>query len=135
MSYRTIKELWDVCFVANNEDEAWRQAHRQIEPFLGTVIEVAEVFATLPNGDRDVIDLGVPVRFRVLSLYDDVDWENGEMIPEWNLVPIDADQVVTVRGVALRIGDLVDSVWFAPGLGTEAGFASARPMIQPEPAR
>lgn len=131
----TIEELWDVAFVAENEDQAREQMYRQFEPFDGKVIAVRHLFGKIDDGLTE-IDLREPAQFIVVGMWD-VYWEADCLIPEWKLRPVDPDAAVeTARDQVVRLGDIEDVSYFAPGIGTQAGFGKDKArFILPLPDR
>lgn len=131
----TIEDLWNVCFVANNETEALNQAWRQYAPFHDKVIMVSTFTGQTRETGWTEFDLTEPACFRVFGLRDDTEWDNDNMIPEWDLRPLDPDLVVLdLDGKTYRLGDIDYPAYYAPGIGTAEGFGHRdRPLLYPEP--
>jgi hypothetical protein len=131
----SLDPLWDVCYVANNDEEAQAQAWRQYDAYDGKVVLVHGLIAWNDDGNVEP-SFNPPIPVRVIGAFTDSwSWDGEEMIPEWEVAPIDPDQVATdTRGRTWRLSDLRDLTYFAPAVGTEAGFAGTRerPMIYPE---
>lgn len=142
-------ELWQACFVAENEDEAHRQAERQYDIFRRGTVEVDRLSWDGPDStyEERYFLLPLPV-VRVIGLDTDSGWDGDVLYPEWEVVPENDEQLVTYtrsisrdgRAATVQVTCLLGSLltdyclWTtAPGIGTAKGFGDDHWLIYPEP--
>ena len=135
----SLGPLWSVCYIADNEDQAREQAFRQIAPYEGRQVLAERLTGTLPDGGWDDLWLEGTAAVTVIGMLDCGEWDDGGMIPEWEVRPVDPDATVTVREGSgtrqIRLGDVADLAYYAPGIGTREGFGHRTDVtfIEPEP--
>lgn len=137
---RTTDDLWNRCYVAENEEEAYRQAARQFADFEGKLIVVHSITGrSAEDADYGEYDFGPHDRFlaRVVGSYDtDGGWDGDVLYPDWKLRPVDPDAKVVPRDLdELRLADLIEWWYVAPGVGSREGFGEKDEsvIIEPEP--
>lgn len=136
---KTIEQLWEQGWVAEDENEAVRQAERMFDLFVGRPVRVDRLLF-LHDDDYDE-EMFVKPWPRVVPYALDVDrgWDGDVLYPEWYVRPTNLRQVVTTQdGKRFRMAD----IWrenegqlttTAPGVGTAEGFAHKDHLIYPEP--
>lgn len=138
----TLEELWDTgpVYVADDEDQAARQAARQVQQFLGQTITVSELEGFLDDQYGEV-HIDPPVTVRVDALDVDGGWDGNVLYPQWRVTFEDPDAQVQFDhdGELRPLSDLSD-VWYSPpGIGTRAGYAAGTDhrfeLAPPDPER
>lgn len=144
----SLRPLWDVCFVANDEGDAMTQARKQIEPYIGKVVLVDRMNQWGPTGweqtGESELDLWFgtsPVPVKVICLEsDECMWDEGDgsMIPMWRVEAIADGQVVVESDVrheprTITLNTCDDLTTDAPAVGTAEGFnVHERELIAPD---
>lgn len=124
-------ELWNRCYVASTLEEACAQAHRQFADFADATIIAHTLCGYVPGGDdwdHDIDFRRGGVEVKILGRLDNDDWDGDTLYPEWSVEPVDPDQIVyDDRGRRIRLGDIREVAFTAPGIGTAEGFAHQDP--------
>lgn len=136
---KTVAQLWRQGWVAEDENEAVRQAERMFDLFAGSPVRVDRL-TFLHDGDYAEKMFAEPWP-RVVATYLSVEagWDGDVLYPEWYVRPTNLRQVVTTHeGRRFRMAD----IWrenegqlttTAPGIGTAEGFSHKDHLIYPTP--
>lgn len=121
----TEAEVWMPLYVANTEEEARAQAGRQFAMVDLRLVRVTHLTGQI--GDTGWMDFFLEppgAIVRVVDMFEDSEWSDGELIAEWRVKPSEDMQVITTTdGDKIRLIDIDYLGYTAPGIGTVEGFA------------
>lgn len=134
---RTIEELWNQGWVAENEDEAVQQAERMYDLFVDRAVRVDRL--TMRFGDEyDEVMFERPwPRVRVVGLSTEAGWDGEVLYAEWYVRPTNLRQRLTsIRGEPFSMRTIWadnghDLATTAPGIGTAEGFGRKDALVYP----
>lgn len=137
---KTIEQLWQQGWVAENQDEAVRQAVRMFNLFAGRPVRVDRLLFRHNDGDYDEELFAKPWP-RVVAYYLSVEarWDGDVLYPEWYVRPTNLRQVlITHDGNRFRMADIWrenegELTTTAPGVGTAKGFSHKDSLVYPVP--
>ncbi len=130
----TVKDLWNTAWTAENEDEAFAQAERMFDLFVGRRVAVDRLTFDVGETMDEVLFSEPWPEIWVDSLSVEQGWDGDVLYAEWYVHAADPDQVVVSSGgIAYRMGDIEDDLMTttAPGIGTEKGFGNREALIRP----
>lgn len=135
----TVAELWEQCWVAEDETQAVAQAERMYDLFKGQRVAVDRIEVWDEGeyaGDGELMFSAPWPEVWVEMLSTERGWDGDVLYPEWYVQPADPEQIVTtVDGRTIRMGDLTGTLTTtAPGIGSAEGFGhrAEAVLIYPE---
>lgn len=125
--------LWKLCYVAENEEDAERQADRQLADLGDRPIVIDQFSAFDPHDSSgDAIEFMFKPRQGFIATITgrnpDGGWDGDVLYPDWGFEPLDPDLLVTDYEGGLYLFRNLTTPWYTPpGVGSRKWFGDHIP--------